>query len=80
MMDFVELQKLLKDAEVRRIAEAGQLGPLGRDVSKVLVDLGTQPVPGIPRDLCTVGHVLEVVGIILERLQEAYASDHHPWD
>jgi hypothetical protein len=52
---------------------------LVRDVSKVLKDLGMPPIPGIPRDPCTAGDVLEVVDVILEHLQEAYASDHDPW-
>jgi hypothetical protein len=26
------------------------------------------------------GDILEVVGVILERLLEAYASSHGPWD
>jgi hypothetical protein len=65
---------------VEHVAEAGRLVILARDVSKVLVDLGMPPVPGIPQDPCTTGNVLEAVGIILEHLQEAYTSDHGPWD
>jgi hypothetical protein len=53
---------------------------LVRHVSKVLVDLGMPPIPRIPRDPHTAGDVLEVVGIILERLWETYASGHGPWD
>jgi hypothetical protein len=79
-MEFVELQKLLKDAEVACITEALQLAILGRDVSKVLVVHGMSSIPGIPQDLHMDGDVLAVVGIILECLQEAYASSHSPWD
>jgi hypothetical protein len=53
---------------------------LVRDVSKVLMDLGMTPIPGIPRDSRMIDDVLEVVGIILECPQEAYASGHNPWD
>jgi hypothetical protein len=48
LMEVVELQKLLKDAEVGCVAEVGRLAILARDVSKVLVDLGMPPVPGVP--------------------------------
>jgi hypothetical protein len=65
---------------VECVTEASLLEILVRDISKVLVDLGMRPIPGIPRDLCTIGDVLEVVGIILEHLWEAYASGHGPWD
>jgi hypothetical protein len=47
-MEFIKLQKLLKDVEVGRVTEAEQLVTLARDVSKVLMDLGMQPVPRIP--------------------------------
>jgi hypothetical protein len=50
------------------------------DISKVLVDLGMLPVPGIPQDACTAGDILEVVGTILEHVQEAHAFGHGPWD
>jgi hypothetical protein len=33
-------------------------------------------MPPIPRDLRMAGDVLEVVDVILQRLQEAYASRH----
>jgi hypothetical protein len=62
------------------VIEAGQLTTLVRDMSKVPVDLGMPPIPEIPRDTCTAGDILEVVDVILEHLQEAYASDHGPWD
>jgi hypothetical protein len=47
-------------------------------MSKVLRDLGMPPIPLIPRDLRMAGDVLEVVDIILECLQEAYASGYNP--
>jgi hypothetical protein len=50
------------------------------DVSEVLVDLGMPPVPGNPWDLRMADDVLEAMGVILERLQEAYASGHDTWD
>jgi hypothetical protein len=62
------------------VIEAGQLTTLVRDMSKVPVDLGMPPIPEIPRDTCTASDILEVVDVILEHLQEAYASDHGPWD
>jgi hypothetical protein len=42
-MEFIEQQKLLKDAEVGQVTEAGRLVTLARDVSKVLVDLACSP-------------------------------------
>jgi hypothetical protein len=51
-----------------------------RDFSKVLVDLGMPPIPGIPRDARTAGDLLEAVDIILEHLRDAYNSGHDPWD
>jgi hypothetical protein len=51
-----------------------------RDVSKVLRDLSMPPIPGIPQDLHTIGEALEEVDVILERLQEAYASGDGPSD
>jgi hypothetical protein len=78
-MEFIELLMLLQDTEVERVTEAGRQVILVRDVSEVLVDLGIPPILGIPRDLCMVGDVLEMVGVILEHLQEAYASSHGPW-
>jgi hypothetical protein len=44
------------------------------------VDLGLPPIPGIPQDPRMAGDVLEVVGVILEPLWEAYASGHGPYD
>jgi hypothetical protein len=80
LMEFIELQKLLKDAEIERVIEVGRLAILVRDVCKVLVDLGMPPIPEIPQDPRMDGDVLEMVSIILERLWEAYASGHEPWD
>jgi hypothetical protein len=65
---------------VARVTEAGRLAILVRDASKVLVDLGLPPIPGIPRDPRTTDDVLEAAGTILECLQEAYTSGHDPWD
>jgi hypothetical protein len=48
LMEFVKLQRCLKEAEVEHIGEAGRLAILVRDASKVLVDLGIPPIPGIP--------------------------------
>jgi hypothetical protein len=39
-----------------------------------------RPVPGNPWDLRMADDVLEAMGVILERLQEAYTSGHDPWD
>jgi hypothetical protein len=50
------------------------------DVSKVLEDHGMSSIPGIPWDPCTVGAVLGVVDVILERVKEAYDSSHSAWD
>jgi hypothetical protein len=80
LMEVVELQRLLQDIEADRVIEATWLATLVRDVSKVLVDLGLPPIPVIPWDPRIAGDVLEVVDIILERLQEAYASSHELWD
>jgi hypothetical protein len=70
----------LKEAEVEWITEAERLEILVWDASMVLMDLGMPPFPGIPQDLHTSNDVLEEVGIILECLQESYASGHDPWD
>jgi hypothetical protein len=48
LMEFVELWRLLHDAEVDHIAKAGRLAILVRDVSKVLTDLSMSPILGIP--------------------------------
>jgi hypothetical protein len=79
-MEFVKVRRLLQDANVDRITEAGRLAILARDVFKLLVDLGMPPILGIPRDPHMANDILEVMGIILEHLWEAYASDHGPWD
>jgi hypothetical protein len=79
-MEFVELRRLLQDADVDHVTKAGRLAILVRDVSKVLVDLGVPTIPKIPQDPHTAGDVLETVDVILESLQEAYASGHGPWD
>jgi hypothetical protein len=80
LMEVIELRRLLQDAKLDCVTEAGRLAILAGDVSKVLVDLGMPPIPGIPRDPCTAGNVLEVVDVILECLREAYASGHAPCD
>jgi hypothetical protein len=80
LMEFVELQRHLQDAKADRVIDAEWLAILLRDVSKVLEDLGTPPIQGIPKDLLTAGDVLEALDVILELLQEAYTSDHSPWD
>jgi hypothetical protein len=51
---------------------------VGSCLSMVLVDLGMPPISGIPQDLHTTGDVLEVVGVILEHLREAYTSGMVP--
>jgi hypothetical protein len=79
-MEFVELWRCLKEAEVECIAEARRLAVLVRDVSKVPVDLGMPPILRIPRDSYTAHNILEAAGIILECLWEAYASGRDPWD
>jgi hypothetical protein len=80
LMEFIELWRLLKEAGVERVTEVERLAILVREVLKVLVDLGIPPIIGIPWDPCTTEEVLEVVGVILEHLLEAYASGHGPWD
>jgi hypothetical protein len=44
LMEFIELQRHLKEAEVECVIEAGWLVIFLRDVSKVLVDLGMPPI------------------------------------
>jgi hypothetical protein len=80
LMEFVELRKLLKEAEVEHVTEAVRLVFLARDVPKVLVGLVMPPILGIPQDPCTAGGILEEVGVILECLREAYASGRGSWD
>jgi hypothetical protein len=70
-MEFIELRRLLQDAEVDHVTEAGWLAILARDVSKVLVDLGMPPIPGIPRDPRMTDNILEAMDVILERMWEA---------
>jgi hypothetical protein len=77
-MEFIELQRLLQDAEADCIVEAERLVTLVRDMSKVLEDLGMPPILGIPWDPRMANDILEVVDVILEHLQEAYASGHNP--
>jgi hypothetical protein len=48
LMELVELQRLLQDAEVDCVIEACRLVTLVRDVSKVLEDHGMSPIPRIP--------------------------------
>jgi hypothetical protein len=79
-MEFIELWKLLQDAEVERVTEAGRLAFLMRDVPKVLLDLGMPPILVIPQDPCMAGDILEAEGVILESLREAYTSGRGPWD
>jgi hypothetical protein len=80
LMEVIELRRLLKDVEAEHIVETGQLAILVRDISKVLVDLGMPPIRRIPQDPRRADDVLEVMGVILERLWKAYDSGHDPWD
>jgi hypothetical protein len=64
LMEFVELWRHLKEAEVECIAEAGWLAILVRDVSKVLVDLGMPPILRNPWDPHMIDNILGVVGTI----------------
>jgi hypothetical protein len=75
-MEFVMLQRLLQKAEVDHVIEVGWLLSLVRDVSKVLWDLGVLPILGIPKDPRMASDIMEVVDVILELMQEAYASGH----
>jgi hypothetical protein len=47
-MEFIKLQKILKDVEVERVTEVRRLVILARDVFKVLVNLDLTPIPMIP--------------------------------
>jgi hypothetical protein len=80
LMELVELWRRLEVAEVERVAKAGQLTILVRDISKVLVDLGMHPILGIPQDPRMAGNILEAPCTTLECLREAYASGHGPWN
>jgi hypothetical protein len=73
LMEIVELQNLLKDAEVERVTEVGWLAILVRDVSNVLVDLSMPPISGISWGPFMIDDILEAVCIILESMREAYA-------
>jgi hypothetical protein len=79
-VEFVELRRLLQDAEADHVVEAGWLATLVRDVVKVLKDLSMPPIPMIPQDPHMVGDILEVVDVIQECMKEAYDSSHDPWD
>jgi hypothetical protein len=78
LMGIIGLRRCLKEVEVERVAEVGRLAILVRDVSKVPVDLGMPPIPGIPQDSRTADNILEAAGTILECLREAYTSGHSP--
>jgi hypothetical protein len=80
LMEFVMHQQLLQDVEMDCIIEVGWLAALDREVSQVLENLSLPPISGIPRDPHTIGDVLGVVDVILERMKEAYDSSHSPWD
>jgi hypothetical protein len=80
LMEFIELRRLLQDTKVDCVTEAGRLAILVRDVSKVLMDFGMFPTPGIPRDPRTTDNILEMVNVILEHLRDTYASSHSRWD
>jgi hypothetical protein len=47
-MEFIELQRLLREVEVDRVVVAGRLATLVRDVSQVLENLCMPPISGIP--------------------------------
>jgi hypothetical protein len=49
LMEFIELRRLLHDAEVDHVVEASWLASLVRDVSKVLMDIGMPPSQRSPR-------------------------------
>jgi hypothetical protein len=49
-------------------------------ISNALVDLGMLPVQDIPQLPKSAQEVLMAAGLLLERLQEAQASDTGPWD
>jgi hypothetical protein len=58
------------------VVETEQLVTMVRNVPMVLEDLGMPPNPKIPQDPRKAGDVLEAEDVILEFLQEAYASGH----
>jgi hypothetical protein len=80
LMELVKLQRLHQDAEADRFVEASRLATRVRTVSKVLEDLGTSSIPGIPQDPHIVGDVLGAVDVILEHVKEVYDSGYGPWD
>jgi hypothetical protein len=63
-----------------RGSKAGQLSQLVMGISNTLVNLGMLPVQDILQRLHSAREVLEVVGPILDHLQEARASSADPWD
>jgi hypothetical protein len=79
-MEFIDIRRLLQDAEADCVVEAEQLATLVMDMSKVLVDLGMPPIPEISWDPCMSGDIPEVVDVIQEHLQEAYDSGLDPCD
>jgi hypothetical protein len=79
-VEFIELRRLLQDAEADHVIEVGRLVTLVRNVCRVLVDPGMPTIPKIPQDPCTASNILAVVDVILECLKEAYEFGHGPWD
>jgi hypothetical protein len=63
-----------------RFVEGEQLSLLVLDISNALVDLGMLPIQDIPKLPKPVWEVLPAVGLVLECLQEALASDTGLWD
>jgi hypothetical protein len=49
LLEFIELRRLLQDAEANHVVEAERLVTLVRDVSSVLEDLAMPPIPGPPK-------------------------------
>jgi hypothetical protein len=64
LMELVELQRHLKEAEVECAAEAERLAILVGDISKVMLDLGMPPIAGVPQDPCSADDVLEACHIL----------------
>jgi hypothetical protein len=58
LMEFIKLWRLLRDVEVDRVIKADWLATLVRDVSQVLANLGTPPIPEIPQDPRTANNIL----------------------
>jgi hypothetical protein len=63
-----------------RGVEAGQLMQLVMEISNALADLGMLPIQDIPQLSKSAQEALTVVGLFLERLREAHASDTGLWD